>query len=176
MTDQKHRFDDAQIGLRELEPAARLSLRVKPAYRAALAVALGVDLPLRPGRRAMGNGIEVLCLGPDEWTLTAPEAAPVAQAARAVYADAPHSLVDISDREMSLHLTGPAVLDLLSACCPRDLAAMPVGTGARTVFDSATITLWRDGAQDFRMDVWRSFLPHVQSLIAQIRTELSAGL
>lgn len=48
--------------------------------------------------------------------------------------------------------------------------------GVRTVFDSATIVLWRDGPAEFRMDIWRSFAPHVRSLLAQAETELSAAV
>ncbi|MTE01255.1 sarcosine oxidase subunit gamma [Paracoccus sp. YIM 132242] len=176
MTNQKHHFDASPVLVEDVVPALRLSLRVKPAHRATLAQALGLDLPARVGARAVANGTEALCLGPDEWLLTAPEGTDLASPARAVYADAPHSLVDISDREVTLRLSGPAVLDLLAACCPRNVAAMPVGTAARTVFDSATVVLWRDGPADFRMDVWRSFAPHVRSLLAQVRQEIAAGL
>ena len=40
--------------------------------------------------------------------------------------------MDISDREITLRLFGPAVLDVLAACCPRNVAAMPLGGAART--------------------------------------------
>ncbi|WP_207099442.1 sarcosine oxidase subunit gamma [Paracoccus shandongensis] len=176
MTYEKHHFAAALAVVEDLAPALRLSLRVKPAHSATLGQALGLDLPTRVGARVAAGGTEALCLGPDEWLLTAPEGTDLATPARAVYADAPHSLVDISDREISLRLSGPAVLDLLAACCPRNVAAMPVGTAARTVFDSATVILWRDGPADFRMDIWRSFAPHVRALLAQVQGELAAGL
>ncbi|MFC3168885.1 sarcosine oxidase subunit gamma [Paracoccus fontiphilus] len=176
MTNQKHQFDASPVVVEDLAPALRLSLRVKPAHRETLGRALGLDLPTRVGSRAAANGAEALCLGPDEWLIVAPEGTDLASPARAAYADAPHSLVDISDREITLRLSGPAVLDLLAACCPRNIAAMPVGAAARTVFDSATVILWRDGPTDFRMDVWRSFAPHVRSLLTQVRTEIAAGL
>ncbi|WP_295044572.1 sarcosine oxidase subunit gamma [uncultured Paracoccus sp.] len=171
MTRQKHDF--AAVLIQETAPALRLSLRVKPAHRDVLGQALGLDLPTRVGDRAQAGDAQALCLGPDEWLITAPEGAPLAAAPRAAV---PHSLVDISDREITLHLSGPAVLDLLATCCPRNLAAMPVGSGARTLFDSATVILWRDGPADFRMDVWRSFAPHVRSLLTQAQAEIAAGL
>lgn len=176
MTYEKHHFAATLVAVEDLAPALRLSLRVKPAHRATLGRALGLDLPTRVGACAAASGTEALCLGPDEWLITAPEGAGLADAARAVYATAPHSLVDISDREISLRLSGPAVLDLLASCCPRNVAAMPVGSAARTLFDSATVVLWRDGPTDFRMDIWRSSAPHVRSLLAQVRQELAAGL
>lgn len=176
MTNQKHQFDASPVLVEGLAPALRLSLRVKPVHRETLGQALGLDLPTRVGARAAANGAEALCLGPDEWLITAPEGTDLAAPARAVYADAPHSLVDISDRDITLRLTGPAVLDLLATCCPRNVGAMPVGGAARTVFDSATGVLWRDGAADFRLDVWRSFVPHVRALLAQAQAEIAAGL
>ena len=176
MTSQKHDFAAAAIRIEDAAPALRLSLRVKPAHRETLGGALGLALPTRVGARVAAGGTEALCLGPDEWLLTAPEGTDLATPARAVYATAPHSLVDISDREITLRLSGPAVLDVLAACCPRNVGAMPVGSAARTVFDSATVILWRDGPADFRMDIWRSFAPHVRSLLAQVQGELAAGL
>lgn len=176
MTTHKHDFANAPVLVEELAPAARFSLRVRPDHRAALAQALGVDLPARIGDRAVSDGREALCLGPDEWLVTAPEAAAIAATAAAVYATAPHSLTEISDREITLRLTGPQVLDLLATGCPRDVAALAEGRGCRTVFDSATVTLWRDAETEFRMDVWRSFAPHVRSLLAQAEAELIAGL
>ncbi|WP_103173601.1 sarcosine oxidase subunit gamma [Paracoccus sp. SY] len=176
MTNQKHQFDASPVVVEDLAPALRLSLRVKPAHRATLGQALGLDLPTRVGACKVAGGTEALCLGPDEWLITAPEGTDLASPACAVYATAPHSLVDISDREITLRLSGPAVLDLLAACCPRNVAAMPVGSAARTVFDSATVILWRDGPTDFRMDIWRSFVPHVRSLLSQVQGEIAAGL
>lgn len=175
MTTQKHDFA-APVQIEELAPAARLSLRVRPDHRAVLADALGLDLPARIGDRAASDGREALCLGPDEWLILAPEAADLIAAAAAVYPTAPHSLIEISDREITLHLSGPSVLDLLATCCPRDVGALAVGRGCRTVFDSATVTLWRDGPAVFRMDVWRSFLPHVRNLMALAEAELATGL
>ncbi|MCZ0960948.1 sarcosine oxidase subunit gamma [Paracoccus benzoatiresistens] len=176
MTNQKHQFDASPVLVEDMAPVLRLSLRVKPAHRASLGQALGLDLPTRVGARVAAGGTEALCLGPDEWLITAPEGTDLTTPARAVYADAPHSLVDISDREVTLRLSGPSVLDLLAACCPRDVAAIPVGSAARTVFDSATVVLWRDGPTDFRMDIWRSFAPHVRALLAQVQEEFVAGL
>lgn len=176
MTTQTQDITSAPVQIEELPADARFSLRVRPDHRAALAQALGLDLPTRIGDRAATHGREALCLGPDEWLILAPEAAPLIDDAASVYARAPHSLTEISDREITLRLTGPQVLDLLATGCPRDIAALADGRGCRTVFDSATVTLWRDGPSDFRIDIWRSFAPHVRNLIGQAETELKAGL
>lgn len=167
-----------QVTVEELAPVARFSLRVRDKGLAAVGKALGLTLPGRIGERADSGDLTALCLGPDEWVLTAPEDSRegiVADLA-AVRARAPHGLTDISDREISLRITGPAAATLLSIGCPRDLDRLEPGRGVRTLFDSATVVLWRDGPEAFRMDVWRSFVPHVRDLLAIGRAELAAGL
>lgn len=178
MTTQRHDFDPTPFTVQELPPSPRFVLRVREAHRAALAEVLGLDLPATIGHRASRGATEVLCLGPDEWTILVPEAdrAALVAAGAGAYAQSPHSLVEVSDREITLRLTGPHALTALTAGCTRDVEAMPVGQGVRTLFDSATVTLWRDERQDFRMDVWRSFLPHVRALLDKVSAELKSGL
>jgi sarcosine oxidase subunit gamma len=86
------------------------------------------------------------------------------------------SAVEVSDREITLALEGPGVLDLLAAGCPLDLARMAVGTGTRTVFDTAPVVLVREADDRFRLTVWRSFAPHVRSILDIAVRELAAGL
>lgn len=158
-----------------LPAVARFSLRARDP--SALSQALGLDLPTRIGIRASAGGVEVLCLGPDEWQVlaTEPQAGSIVDACARAYGDAPHSLTDITDRELTLRIDGPLAADLLTLGCPRDIASINVGQGRRTLFDGATVLLWRDADQDFRMDVWRSFAPHVVSLLATGCTELALG-
>ena len=176
MTTQRHDFDSAPFLIEELPWHPRFSLRVRPGNRAALASALSLDLPTAIGQRATAAGAEVFCLGPDEWTILVNDAAPLVAASRNAYGQIPHSLVEISDREITLRISGAQALTALTTGCPRDIEAMPVGQGARTLYDSATVTLWRDDRQDFRMDVWRSFLPHVRAILDQVMVELRSGL
>ena len=173
MNTMKHDFAPV-VHIEELAPEARFSLRVRPAHRAELDAALGLALPQRIGERVEAKGTEAVCLGPDEWLILTPDGAPLLQAAAAV--DVPHSLCEISDREITLRLSGPQVLDLLATGCPRDISALKPGSAVRTPFESATVILWRDGAQEFRMDIWRSFAPHVRNLLDLAQTELQAGL
>ena len=86
------------------------------------------------------------------------------------------SAVEVSDREITFALEGPAVLDLLATGCPRDLARMPVGSGARTVFDTVQVVLTREAEDRFHLTVWRSFVPHVRALLDIAQRELAAGL
>jgi sarcosine oxidase subunit gamma len=157
---------------------ARFSLRLRPEAAAAVTPALGFALPSRVGDRTADGERAALCLGPDEWMLTAPEAeAPALKAAfAAVYAAAPHALADVSDREVAYALEGQGVLDLLATCCPLDLARMEVGRGTRTVFDTVQVVLVREASDRFRLEVWRSFAPHVEALLARGAEELRIGL
>ena len=185
MTHQTHDFRatdttaDAAGPLRieELAPVARFSLRVRGANAATLGRALGLELPVAVGRTARAGDRTALCLGPDEWLIHAPEAErdAIVEAGAAAYASAPHALVEISDREISYAVTGPAARELLTIACPRDLDRLAPGRAMRTVFDTAQVVLWRDGENAFRLDVWRSFAPHVRALLETGRAEIAAG-
>jgi sarcosine oxidase subunit gamma len=165
--------DLARVAIRDLPPDARFSLRVGPADRAAVAEAIGVALPEKVGARAVNGERSALCLGPDEWLVAADEgeAAGLAAGFAEVAGRLPVSAVEVSDREITLALEGPAVLDLLATGCSLDLARMPTGSGTRTVFDTAQVVLNR-----FHLTVWRSFAPHVRALLDIAVRELAAGL
>ena len=153
----------------------RLSLRARAGLEA-LGHALGLALPDRIGRRAAPGTVEAIRLGPDEWTILAPAGAVagLCDACAAIYGEHPHSLVDISGREVTLSIEGPGAAELLTLGCPRDIATIPPGEGRRTVFDGASVVLWRDGDNRFRMDVWNSFADHVAHLLETGCKELAA--
>ena len=159
------------VTVTELPPTARIALRL-----ADPAVAPGLALPTGVGTRSEAGTHTALCLGPDEWLIEAPEAERDALLADLARIPVPHSAVEVSDREITYALSGPAVLTLLATGAPRDLAAMPVGAGARTVFDSAQVILVREAQDRFRLTVWRSFAPHVRALLDIAGRELAAGL
>src|SRR3546814_15824698 len=77
----------------------------------------------------------------------------------ALYAQVPHSLVDIGHREIGIEIGGPAATLVLAAACPLDLAGMPAGTGTRTIFDTVQIVLIKPDDASYRVEVWRSFAP-----------------
>jgi sarcosine oxidase subunit gamma len=170
--------DLARVAIRDLPPDARFSLRVGPADRAAVAEAIGVALPEKVGARAVNGERSALCLGPDEWLVAADEgeAAGLAAGFAEVAGRLPVSAVEVSDREITLALEGPAVLDLLATGCSLDLARMPTGSGTRTVFDTAQVVLTREAEDRFHLTVWRSFAPHVRALLDIAARELAAGL
>lgn len=156
-------------------PVGRLVLRARGDL-AALNAALGLTLPAVIGQRDGAAGLEVLCLGPDEWMLHLPpgQVGAVQATCAAVMASHPHSLVDVSGREVTLVIDGPRSAELLTIGCARDIEALPVGQGRRTAFDNVTVILWRDAPAAFRLDVWNSFAPHVAGLLETGCRELAA--
>ncbi|WP_353474845.1 sarcosine oxidase subunit gamma [Salipiger sp. H15] len=153
-------------------PRTRFSLRARGDL-APLEQALGVTLPRRIGQTVKGP-IEAACLGPDEWVLLASEAAPIAEACAGVYGTLPHSLVDISAREVTFVIEGPRAAELITIGCARDIDTIAPGTARRTLFDGATVTLWRDAEDRFRLDAWNSFAPHLLHLLQIGARELAA--
>lgn len=154
---------------------ARLSLRAR-GNAAPLGAALGLALPDRIGRRAAAGSVEAIRLGPDEWTLRSPveDAARLIAACEALAAAHPHSMVDVSGREVTLLVEGPKAAELLTLGCPRDIATIQLGEGRRTLFDGATVVLWRDADDRFRVDVWNSFAGHIAQLLETGCKELAA--
>ena len=166
------------VSLAVLPPVARFNLRIAPADLAVASKAFGVTLPAKIGQGAQTGNRAAYCIGPDEWLLHALQAdqSAIVSAFDAARAKSAHSLAVISDREITIGITGPAAADLLSVGCPLDLSRMAVGSAKRTVFDYAQVMLIRDGDDAFRLEVWRSFFPHVHGLLEIATREFAAGL
>ncbi|MDE4063496.1 sarcosine oxidase subunit gamma [Phaeobacter gallaeciensis] len=166
------------VTVTDVPPVARFNLRIAPADLAVASKAFGLTLPTRIGQGAQKADRAAWCIGPDEWLLHASEAdqQAIVAAFDKVRAKTPHSLVVISDRELTIGISGPAALVLLNTGCPLDLSRIPVGGAKRTIFDYAQVTLIRDGEDAFRLEVWRSYYPHVRGLLDIATRELAIGL
>lgn len=162
----------------ELPPVARFNLRIAPAALPVASKVFGLTLPNKIGQGTQKADRAAYCIGPDEWLLHAAEAdqQAIVAAFDKARAKTPHSLVVISDRELTIGITGPAAVELLSVACPLDLSGIPAGGAKRTVFDYAQVTLIRDGDEAFRLEVWRSYFPHVRGLLDRATRELAIGL
>ena len=161
----------ATRGLESLPPAARFILRGGNAVRAAAGQAAGIELPLHSCRAITAGERAALWLGPDEWLLIAPESAgaSLAVSLAGALAALPHSLVDVSHRQVACELRYPEAPLLLAAGCPLDLdeSAFPVGMCTRTVLAKAEVVLWRTSARAFRLEVARSFVAYVSQFLAE---------
>ena len=158
-------------GVRPLPCAARWILRGGPKVRAAAERALELAVPAAVCRASADRGRAALWLGPDEWLLISgePAADDTAAALCAALAGLPHSLVEVSHRQVALEVTGPDAAVLLAAGCALDLGpgAFPVGMCTRTMLAKAEIVLWRTGPEAFRIEVWRSFAPYVSAFLSE---------
>jgi sarcosine oxidase subunit gamma len=123
---------------------------------------LRVSLPVQPMTSAEAGATAALWLGPDEWlVLNAPDDCGVSLQA------VPHSLVDVSHRQVGLVLTGRLAARVLTSGCPLDLSSrgFPVGMVTRTIFHKAEIVLWRRPSA-FHVEVSRSIEDYVRGHLA----------
>ena len=151
--------------LRMLPPATRMVFQGGAAARAAAAHAWPAGFSEIPCRATTAGDAASLWLGPDEFLLISAQPITLTAALGAT----PHSLVDVSHRQLGFELSGPECGVWLNGGCPLDLhpSALPVGMCTRTVFAKADIVLWRKATDVFHVEVWRSFLDYTLQLLAE---------
>jgi sarcosine oxidase subunit gamma len=162
--------------VRALPPASRYILRGNPQVMTAAGAALGLTISQIACRAATnGSQAAALWLGPDEQLLIGPESADLAATLQPVLRELPHSLVEVSHRQIALEISGPHAAAVLNAGCPLDLdsSAFPVGMCTRTVFAKAEIVLWRTDETVFHVEVWRSFTSYVTEFLAEVAREFA---
>ena len=155
-------------------PGSRLVFRGPDSAAAAAGGAFGLALPETLNRAASDGTRTAFKLGPDEWLLLGPveEEASLFSAIEAAVAQ-PHSLVDVSHRNVAIMLDGALAADVLNAGVMLDLEldAFPVGMATRTLFAKTEIVLWRKGPNSFHVEVWRSFAPYLHGLLSEASLE-----
>ena len=153
------------IELLQLPPATRFILQGGPAARTAAGEAFGLPLPESACRANARDGRAALWLGPDEHLLLAPtdERDILADGLESALAGFAHSLVEVSQRQIAVQVSGPHASTILNTGCPLDLdpAEFPPGMCTRTLLGKAEIVIWRTGAEAFHLEVWRSFADYV---------------
>jgi sarcosine oxidase subunit gamma len=157
-------------------PMSRLNFRGRISTVGRVAAAFGVEPAMEPCRAAVGGARAALWLGPDEWLLLARdgEVSAITKVLETALSPLPHSLVDVSHRQVGLKLEGEHAALLLSAGCPLDLDihAFPTGMCTRTLLQKAEIVLWRTVEAAFQIEVARSFAPYVARFLAQAERDL----
>ncbi|MBB2963445.1 sarcosine oxidase subunit gamma [Methylobacterium sp. R2-1] len=157
------------VSVRPAGAEARFSLRARLAAGAAPKLAgLALDAPIN----TVGTDGEtwIARLGPDEWLVGGPEAdADLLQGRiHEALAGLPHSLVDVSHRNVGIDVSGRQAAAVLNAGCPLDLseAAFPPGSATRTLLGKAEIVLIRATAAPlYRVECWRSFSTYVHGFL-----------
>jgi sarcosine oxidase, subunit gamma len=171
--------------LRVLPSATRFVFQGDAEARAAASTAWGVPFAELACRAKAADERATLWLGPDEYLLwdgasgtdPAAAAAALATAIEQALGELPHALVDISQRQIALRLSGPHAADILSGGCPLDLdiEQFPVGACTRTVFAKADIVLWRTAPDTFHLEVGRSFSAYVSELLQEVALDFTVA-
>jgi sarcosine oxidase, subunit gamma len=160
-----------RVSLTEQPRSARFIFRGRGPAVAAAGAAFGIELPQQPCRAAETGPHAALWLGPDEWLLIAPHGARdgVWRDIATRLGSVPHSLVDVSDRQVAVLVSGADAEHALSAGCPLDLdiTAFPVGACTRTVLGKTEIVLWRRTQKSFHLEVWRSFAAYLNAFLEE---------
>lgn len=135
------------VRLAELPFLTQLDIRLDPKGPAAdaVALALGLPLPLEPGTVVRSGESTALWLGPDEWLLVAPPGGQreLESRIREAAGDEPVSVTDVSAQRTTLLVGGPRARDLLAHGCSLDLHPRAFGPGrcAQTTLARAQVVL-----------------------------------
>lgn len=163
-------------------PAAwRFVLHGDRAVRAAAVAVWGVPFAAEPCRARRAGSRASLWMGPDEYLLLdlSPAGEPAAlldPLERAIGATG-HALVDVSQRQIALQVSGPHAALILNAGCPLDLRdeEFPVGMCTRTLFAKADVLLWRTGPDAFHVEIWRSFSDYLLGALGEAAREFQGS-
>jgi sarcosine oxidase subunit gamma len=171
----------SMIELRRLPAAARFILQGGGEARSVAGEVFGVPLPESACRANAAEDRAALWLGPDEHLLLGPAAERDRLAAgfEAALAGIAHSLVDVSQRQVAWRLSGKRAGELLNTGCPLDLdiAVFPPGMCTRTVLAKAQIILWRKAAEEYHLEIWRSYADYVRELLLEAaRSDLGEAI
>lgn len=169
--------DTPRFRLIDAPPLARFVLRAPDTALEAAGKAYGLALPkgmnrgASHGERGKPGARVALHLGPDEWWLIVPEAEgkDVAAALEVALTAHPHSLVDVSHRQVGFVLEGEGAAALLNAGCPLDLSeqAFPPGVATRSLFHRVGLMIWRITPALFRLEIDRSLAPYFVAALAE---------
>jgi sarcosine oxidase, subunit gamma len=159
-------------GLARLAPLARFVLQGGDAVREAAGGAFGIELPREACRGRAEGDRAALWLGPDEHLLLAEAGAAGSVATRleAALQGLAHSLVDVGHRQVAMAVKGPRAHDLLASGCPLDLdiSSFPIDACSRTLLAKAEVVLWRRGAEEYHLEVARSFADYVHEWLREV--------
>ncbi|MGH6887311.1 MAG: sarcosine oxidase subunit gamma [Geminicoccales bacterium] len=151
--------------LQEHRPVVRFIFQGGSAARQVAGRAFGVEFPESVCRARVASERSALWLGPEEHLLLAPteNLSRIQVELSTALAGVAHSLVDVSDRQVAYTVTGPDARDVLASGCPLDLDpdAFPVDMCTRTIFGKSEIVLWRRGAEEYHLEMARSFSDYV---------------
>jgi sarcosine oxidase subunit gamma len=160
----------ATVSVRELPGLHTVDLRVAPgtSSHVAVAEALGLDLPAKPGKvegKSVSGGDEfnAFCLAPDWWLLVGFGSIEQQLAPLRLNNDYHFSMVDVSGQRTTIELEGPDVREVLAHLWEQDLREknFPVGSVSQGLMAKAPVIVWHIAPLRYRVLVRSSFALHL---------------
>ena len=167
------------VALREVPFLTQIGLRVVQGTDGARRVEarLGTPLPSRSGEVAIGTGLSVLWLSPDEF-LVVSAADPTELTARLVEAlgGQPGSAVDLSANRTTFELSGRMAREVLEKGCALDLhpRAFAVGSAYATQLGPVPVLLWKTGSETYEIYPRASFADYLGRWLVDAMVEYKA--
>ena len=169
----------ATVAIRELPGLHAIDLRVAPgsSTQAAVAEALGMDLPGKPGQTrgcAISGGGEAhaLCLAPDWWLIVGFQEAE--QKLAPLQLNNYHfSVVDVSGQRTTIELEGPKAREVLAHLWDQDLRekSFPVASVSQGLMAKAPVIVYHVAPFRYRVMVRSSFALHLWKAIVDAAQE-----
>lgn len=154
---------------------AQLLLHVDANEAAEVARTTGVTLSTTPLSVSSQDGWHALHPSPDEWLLIGASGDAGDLVDRFALVDRPHSLVDVSNRSLSLQISGGGAVSLLAGACSMDLERMAVDSCTRTLMGKVTVLLWR-WSDGWRLSYARSLDGYVRALLYAIAQDMTGPI
>ena len=165
------------VEIREIRSRGCLNLRGDaddPTFRDAVATAVGLDLPVKPGSWHRAGGARAYWLGPDEWLLILPDGdqSRVEQQLREA-AGGRVSVTDVSGSLVHVNLAGADVDKVLRKSSPYDfhLRNFSPGRCVQTVFAKAGALVAANADGSFDLVIRRSYADYLSRWIADAAEE-----
>jgi sarcosine oxidase, subunit gamma len=160
----------ATVAIRELPELHTIDLRVAPgtSTQAAVAEALGIDLPGKPGQTlggAVSGGGEAhaLCLAPDWWLIIGFQEAEQKLTPLLLKNHYHFGVVDVSGERTTIELEGPKVREVLAHLWDQDLREKSFSNASvsQGLMAKAPAIVWHIAPIRYRVMVRSSFALHL---------------
>jgi sarcosine oxidase, subunit gamma len=170
----------ATVAIRELPGLYTIDLRVAPgtSTQAAVAEALGMDLPEEPGQiqgSSVSGGSEAyaLCLAPDWWLIVGFQEAEQKLAPLLLKDDYHFSAVDVSGQRTTIELAGPKVREVLAHLWEQDLREknFPIASVSQGLMAKAPVIVCHIAPFRYRVMVRSSFAVHLWKALVDAAVE-----
>lgn len=170
----------ATVAIRELPGLHTIDLRVAPgtSTQAAVAEALGMDLPRKPGKTRAGSvsgggEAHALCLAPDWWLIVGLQEVERKLAPLLSQNQHHFSVVDVSGQRTTIELEGPQVREVLAHLWDQDLRekSFPLASVTQGLMAKAPVIVWHIAQFRYRVMVRSSFALHLWKALVDATEE-----